>query len=278
MKLSASIVRILVASVAVFALEIIGGMLFRVNLLVPPHVVPWKALATLLTVTALSLVAIRSEWRGWRLGLAVSSIPLAIALVDLIEGRIFLKSLSLDWRAVGAQTLFVYVLAVPLWMVLYGRRTEPPPEHFHPIASRSRLDRLWRFLVSDVSYILLYFIAGMIIFPLVKSFYDKLELPSIGTIVTLQLLVRGPVFVVICLLLVRMLGFSRGKGALMVGLVFTLLSGVAPLLVPNPVFPNHVRWVHFCEVSSSNFVFGAIVGWLWGAAKSAQQITARPAA
>src|ERR1700730_16747097 len=49
---------------------------------------------------------------------------------------------------------------------------------------------------------------------------------------------------------------SRGR--------FTFLSGVAPLLMPNPFFPDSVRWVHFCEVTSENFVFGVIVAWLWG--------------
>lgn len=34
--------------------------------------------------------------------------------------------------------------------------------------------------------------------------------------------------------------------------------------MPNPYFPDSVRWVHFMEVTSSNFVFGVIVAWLWG--------------
>jgi len=85
-----------------------------------------------------------------------------------------------------------------------------------------------------------------------------------STIFALQLLVRGPVFILLCLLMVRMLDMPRLSGALTVGLLFTLLSGVAPLLMPNPYFPDSVRWMHFMEVTSSNFVFGAIVGWLWG--------------
>lgn len=82
--------------------------------------------------------------------------------------------------------------------------------------------------------------------------------------VALQLCIRGSAFVLICLGLAWMLGLPRGiKGTLAVGLVFTLVSGVAPLLMPNPFFPDSVR-VHFWAVSSENFVFGAIVAWLWG--------------
>jgi hypothetical protein len=56
--------------------------------------------------------------------------------------------------------------------------------------------------------------------------------------------------------------------------VFTLLSGVAPLLMPNPYFPDSVRFMHLCEVTSSNFIFATIVAWLWGqpATKPAQEL------
>jgi len=29
------------------------------------------------------------------------------------------------------------------------------------------------------------------------------------------------------------------------------------------ILPDSVRWAHFCEVTSANFVFGAVVAWLW---------------
>jgi hypothetical protein len=87
------------------------------------------------------------------------------------------------------------------------------------------------------------------------------------TFLVLELLVRAPAFIVLCLLLVRMLGLPRLSGALAAGAVFALLSGVAPLLMPNPYFPDVVRWAHFCETSSSNFVFAALVAWLWGQPK-----------
>ena len=61
-----------------------------------------------------------------------------------------------------------------------------------------------------------------------------------------------------------MFRLPRWSGALAVGLAFTLVSGVATLIIPNPFFPDSVRWVHFGEVTSSNFVFGVVVGWVWG--------------
>jgi hypothetical protein len=103
----------------------------------------------------------------------------------------------------------------------------------------------------------------MIIFPFVQDFYATQRIPSMSQVVSLQFFLRGPVFVLVCLTLLRMFRLPRLSGALAVGLAFTLLSGVAPLIVPNPFFPDSVRWAHFAEVTSSNFIFGAIVAFLW---------------
>ena len=164
-----------------------------------------------------------------------------------------------------------------MWLLLFGRR-EKVPEHYHPLESKSAGERAWKFAVSDFSYLFLYYAAGTIIFPYVKDFYATQHLPSTGTLVALQLLIRGPVFVVLCLAITRMLGLSRITGALAAGAIFTLLTGVAPLLIPSPVFPDSVRWLHFAEVTSSNFVFGAIVGWLWGQPKLSLSPALAPAA
>jgi hypothetical protein len=113
-------------------------------------------------------------------------------------------------------------------------------------------------------YVFLYFLAGAIIFPYVKDFYATQSLPPYSTIFALQFLVRGPIFVVLCVTMVRMLDLPRLSGALAVGTVFAILNGIAPLLMPDPFFPDSVRWIHLCEVATSNFLFGAVVARLWG--------------
>jgi hypothetical protein len=264
MKLSSAILRTLLAFVAVSIIQAIAGMLVPMNVPPAPHILQWLFLTNALVVTTLAVAALRTELRGWRLGAAISAIPLALAFVNLVEGVFFLKNSHIEWPRIFAHAAISAVLAVPIWALLFGRRNDAPPEHYHPIAAKSRGERAWKFVVADVTYILLYFGAGLIIFPYVKDFYARQQVPSPGTIVALQLLVRGPIFVVLCLALVRMLGLPRLSGALAVGAVFTILSGVAPLLIPNPYFPDSVRWVHFFEVSIENFIFGAVVGWLWG--------------
>jgi hypothetical protein len=264
MKLSSLILRTLLAFVAVSIIQTIAGMLVPMKVPPAPHILQWLILTNALVVATLAVAALRTELRGWRLGAAISAIPLALAFVNLVEGVFFLKNSHIEWPRIFAHAAICAVLAVPIWALLFGRRSDAPPEHYHPIAAKSRGERAWKFVVADVTYILLYFGAGLIIFPYVKDFYATQQVPSPGTIVALQLLVRGPIFIVLCLALVRMLGLPRLSGALAVGAVFTILSGVAPLLIPNPYFPDSVRWVHFFEVSIENFIFGAVVGWLWG--------------
>lgn len=266
MKFPEIILRALAVFVASFILQALSGILIPIKGPAIPHIAQWAILTNALVIAALTVLAVGSDWRGWKLGAAVAAIPMAIAAVNILEGTIFLTNTNLQWGRIFAFTILSYALTIPVWALLFGRRPRAP-EHYHPIESKSRGERAWKFVVSDVSYLFLYFTAGTIIFPYVKDFYATQHLPSPGTLVALQLLIRGPVFVVLCLAITRMLGLPRLTGALAVGAIFTLLSGVAPLLIPSPVFPDSVRWVHFCEVTTSNFVFGVTVGWLWGEPK-----------
>ena len=266
MKLSNAIWRTLLVFLAVCVIQSIAGTLLLSNIKMPaaPNFMLWMLLANSLVVAALAFVAYRSDLRGWRLGSAMAAIPLVIASVNLVEAVVFLTGFPMQWTKLFGYFLVCAVLVMPVWMLLFGKRSDVSPEHFHPIASKPLGERIWKFVVSDIAYCFLYLTAGMIIFPWVKDFYATQHIPPMTTIVALQLLLRGPIFILMCLALVRMLGLPRLRGALAVGAVFTIVSGIAPLLTPNAFFPDVVRWAHLCEVTSSNFLFGAIVSWLWG--------------
>jgi hypothetical protein len=277
MNFSSVVVRAFLVFIAAVVIQSIGGILIPLKTPPVPHQMPWLLLSTAVMVCAMTVAAVRSEWRGWQLGAALSAIAMAITTVDVFEGVFFLKNLQIEWGRIFLMAAIDAALMVPVWAYVFGRRPGTG-EHYHPIQAKSRGARAWRFALSDLTYIVLYFTAGAIIFPYVKSFYATQQLPSMGAIVGMQLLVRGPVFVVVCLALTRMLGWPRLRGALAVGMVFTLMSGVAPLLIPNPYFPDAVRWVHFCEVVSENFVFGAVVAGLWGPRGEKQPQALRQAA
>jgi hypothetical protein len=244
-----------------------------------PHLGLWM-LSTFIAALTLTVVALRSSWRGWRLAGAVALVPLAIQLANLTEGVFFLKNTAMAIGPLMLRTVIAYVLAIPaLVPVLSGSRSAAD---IGEQRASSAGGVLWRFAVCDVSYLFLYYLAGIIIyssFPHVRAFYEgQGGTPPVEQVVAMQVLVRGPIFVGLCVLLTAMVRLPRAAGALAVGLAFTVLSGVVPLLVPNPFMPDAVRWVHFGEVVSSNLVFGMIVGWLWGRARAvepAQEVSPR---
>ncbi len=284
MKFSNTILKVVAAFVAVSIIQVLAGAVAGLLLPFPagtphalPHFVAWMLLSNLVTAAALSILGLRSDWRGWTLGAALAAIPLAITVINGIEGVIFLPHSPIPWPSIFLQSAIAAAISVPVWMLLFGRRPAVTEANYHPIAAKSRPERAWKFAVSDLAYLVCYLTAGSIIFPYVKDFYATQSLPSMSGVFELELLLRGPVFVVLCLLLVRMLGLPRLNGAVMVGLLFTLLGGIA-LVIPNPYFPDAVRWTHFCEVTSSNFVFGAIVAWLWGQPQLPQTQVLRRAA
>jgi hypothetical protein len=266
MKLTGAIWRALVVFFAFCFIQAVAGMLLLSQIKSPasPHAMEWMLLSNSLVVASLAFVAFRSDLRGWRLGAGMAGVPLAIGCVNAIEGVFFLTNTGMPWSRLFAFMILSAALVLPVWALLFGKRPDVPPDHFHPLGSKSNVEKLWKFAVSDLAYSSLYLTAGFIVFPYVKDFYATQHVPAMTSILAMQLLVRGPIFILLCLGLVRMLGLPRFAGALAVGAVFTILSGIAPLVTPNPIFPDAVRWAHFCEVTSSNFVFGAIVGWLWG--------------
>ena len=271
MKLTNAIWRALVVFFAFCFIQAVAGMLLLSQIKSPasPHAMEWMLLSNSLVVASLAFVAFRADLRGWRLGAALAAVPLVIGCVNAIEGVFFLTNSPIPWSRLFAFLILSAALILPVWALLFGRRTDTPIAHYPPISSKTLGEKIWKFAVSDLAYSFLYLTAGFIVFPYVRDFYATQHIPAMTAILAMQLLVRGPIFVLLCLALVRMLGLPRFAGALAVGLVFTIISGVAPLLTPSVVFPDAVRWAHFCEVTSSNFVFGAIVGWLWGQPKLA---------
>jgi hypothetical protein len=267
MKYFQTVNKILLGWLALVAAQIVAGMVVPVKVPMPPHAFEWMLVSYFLIAAALGVLASRSNWVGWKLAVLLAALPFAINLMDMFEGSVFLKHSGIPWRMLTLQMCITYALVLPLWRYIFGGG-EAVPAGDSPFSGKSAAGLAWRFAVSDVLYLFLYYAAGTIIFPYVRDYYATQTVPPPGTIVAMQLLLRGPVFVLLCLLLVRMIGLRRWTGALAVGLAFTILSGVAPLLIPNPYFPDYVRWTHFGEVVSSNFVFGMIVGLIWGESRA----------
>jgi hypothetical protein len=267
MKWDNTFSRISLAFVTFEIASLFAGVIVPAPLLSSAQSILWIAISNLLITIALGYAAMKTSWRGWRLGIALAGIVITINLANLSEGFVFLANTRSSRLHLLLQLFITYVLTVPVWTLIFSKgRTVTTGSH--PFPAFSGWPKLWRFVVSDFMYFVFYVAAGLVIFPFVRHFYDTLVLPSFGTIMGLQLLFRGPLFVICCLLLMYMMGSQRLPGAIAVGIIFTAISGIAPLLIPSTDFPDSIRLVHLCEIGSTNFLLGAFVGWIWGSSQT----------
>jgi hypothetical protein len=63
-------------------------------------------------------------------------------------------------------------------------------------------------------------------------------------------------------MLVWQMPTPRAQHAVAGSLLMCVIGGLAPLLVPNPLMPDAIRYAHMVEVVCSNLVFGGLAGWL----------------
>jgi hypothetical protein len=263
MKASTVVVKVVIAWATLVLIQVVLGSVITSAVVLPKNVLPWFLLSTLLVAAVVVGLGMRSDWPTPLRAVALAAIPAVIMLNNFLEGIIFLTNTAIDWRKEILRTCLLNLIALPVWMILFRKSGDAEGSHYRPL-SRPVGEKVWKFALADVAYPFLYLSAGMIIFPYVRDFYATQTLPPMSEILGVQLFIRGPILVAICLVMTRMLGLARWSGAVVVGLMLCTLNGIAPLIIPSGVFPDTVRWAHFFETAISNFVFGAFVAWLWG--------------
>jgi hypothetical protein len=249
---------------APFLLLVVQGLTAAIVL---PHITPppegGMGLAVVATaVTALLLAAlalgmtIQGPYRVAALWLAAGAIPLN----NLVEAFFF--PLQIPRAELGALAVHEAVSAALFAAILHLLAGPPAaPETGQPGAPRSLASWAARIVALDVLFVVLYLVAGLMVWPFVRHFYEGRQMPSPPLIFVLQI-ARGLVFTAIAAVLARSLRGPRVPNAVAVGLAFALLGGVLPLLAPNPYMPASIRWPHMVEVGVSYVIFGFVAAWL----------------
>jgi len=229
----------------------------------PPGSLGWVVLSNLITATALAWLAKRSRLSGPALAGCIALVFFGVSTFNnMIEALFF--------HVFGARDFARYLLqgaltAVPFSFVLValmGRMRRAPPGLATIASPHGAGSWAWRLAVADLLYLACYLGAGNVIYPWVREFYESRSLPSQVLIAAMQLFCRGPIFIALMLLVVRMVDGDRWEKAAVAGATLSLVGGFAPLLIPNPYLPDQVRWAHFFEVGISNLIYGAAVAWL----------------
>jgi hypothetical protein len=219
---------------------------------------PYQVVANLLIVVVLAWFAQRSHWRGWRLAGALAIVLYGIFSFTSIIEAVFFGFLS---ARIGVVILLMTALSTAIFtpaLLLFAKKGAPgtaSPEW------RLRLTP-GRVATGSAAYLVIYFAFGMMVFPFIADFYTGMGTPPPLQMIGMALLVRGPIFVALAALVIAMSGARRTETILMVAVAMSVIGGVAPLIVPNSLFPDPVRWAHFVEVTTENFLFGGILGFL----------------
>jgi hypothetical protein len=133
-----------------------------------------------------------------------------------------------------------------------------------------------RWIGVSFAYVVLYVTAGLLILPIIRSWYEAqgtLE-PNPALVFPLQI-ARGALFVAFVIPLLRSMSVTRRQAAVAMAVMIPLVHGVAALIPPNPFMPAYVRHAHMIEIGWSNFVLGLLIGFLfWNPLGTAEAPTA----
>ena len=262
MKLNHTI-KLTVASILISFLYFIFDALFFSNTSLD-SINLWGFVSNILIVILLGLYVSNSILRGLKLALAVFFIYYIIGHFNiLIEAYIFNVTDRAETSKEMLQGLFVVSIFAPLFVLILNK-WEGSSEALQ-FKERSVFGWIWRGVLGIFIYLIFYIGAGMILqatYPDLMAFYEG-KLPAVDVMILTQF-PRGLLFILVAILMLRTLKLPQIKKALIIGLVFSIIGGIAPLISPNEFMPTNIRMVHGIEVGISNFLYGMALAYLLG--------------
>jgi hypothetical protein len=231
----------------------------------PIQGVLWTLLISLVTVAAVSYPIIQSRWTGWKLVVTIFIVVFGIrAFLSQIESLVFLRYLvNILPEQLPVLLLIngfvVALLFAPAAVWAWGKFKSNDEYPAQTVKLWSK-DLSWKLIIIGVIYLFVYILFGMFVFrglagDAFDAYYTNLQMPAW---ITPFQIIRGVIWALIALPVIRMMRGSTWQKGLAVALLFSIIMG-ALLLTPSTVMPERIRLSHLVEVSTSNFVFGWIV-------------------
>jgi hypothetical protein len=253
----------IVGAIVIIACEIVVGMLFPPKDLpaAPGSMLLWGAISSLISSAVVAWLAVGSRRHGAPLALSLIVATLLANQVTSLMEAVFFHVLTVP-VVVGLVPTVVLPQVVAAFAIVWAVGAWSAPARPGPSDPVRWGNLVARGVLVAAIYVVCYFVAGIFVFPFVRDYYMARSLPNGGLVAAVQFFVRGPMFAVAISILVRQMPTSRAQHAVAGSLLMCVVGGLAPLLVPNPLFPDAIRYAHMIEVVCSNLVFGAVAGWL----------------
>lgn len=195
-----------------------------------------------------------------------------------VESAVFLDMTSRE-LLIGILRLTITAAALScLAVALYPRSGAAPADVVHGPNPPTSASWARRWIGVSFAYVVLYFTAGLLILPIIGSWYEAQGMgePNPAFILALQV-TRGALFVAFVLPLLRSMSVTHRQAAVAMAVMIPLVHGVAVLIPPNPFMPDYVRYAHMIEIGWSNFVLGLLIGFLfWNPPPSVEESTQSP--
>lgn len=247
----------LLLSIVSFFLTVIMGLPNSLSGLV------WSILPNFLITTLLVFYLLNSTLNGIKAVISVAAIYFVIGSLNLlIEAYIFNVT---DWEMTNKDLLqsFISTLLYASFLVWLCRKSLKIEIQQNPI-ERSSLRWVGHSMMGIFLYIVFYLSAGLILhasYPALMDYYAD-KLPDMQLMILTQI-PRGLLFTFISILIVTTSRLSLLKTSVLVGLIFSVLGGIAPLMNPSELMPFNIRMVHTVEVGISNFLYGLVLSYFW---------------
>jgi hypothetical protein len=152
------------------------------------------------------------------------------------------------------------MLPILLALVLNRMCTADNPLSSSPVATFSKAAAS-RFATASCVYFVLYSVAGITVHPVIKNFLCR-PVATLSWRTFRNSILTGTTLHRRCSSVPQANGGRRLHAGVVLSLCFSVLGGIAPLLLPNAYMPVPIRIAHSIEVGVSNFLYGLAVAWL----------------
>lgn len=244
----------------------------------PGRVLSILLACSLMQAGVIAYIILRSRWWGWKL---IGAVFLALFGVNTVQAGIE-AALYLPRQLPPGMVPRLFVMGgftaaafSPLAVLILGKmRRQTSDDAPNPRLVMPAAAWVWKCAAIAALYLVVYYSFGYFVAwqnPELRQYYGQTEFRSfLGTLGGIWShspwmfpyhAFRGLLFVAFVLPVIRMMKGAWWETALAIALAFSLLGG-AQLLLPNPFMPESVARTHFVEVTTSNLLFGGIVGWL----------------
>jgi hypothetical protein len=258
-----------VGLVYAIASVLVAAILGSMSRLAPTfdNVLVWLISGTLVCLS-LSPFILHSSWTRTKTVLAVWAVQAFVRSLGLgIEGSLFKPTAALS--AILGAIFGILIALLVAWLAVLLLMPAGQISQENAGLKRSWWGWVWRVLLVGLAYFIFYFVFGATNALLyTKSFYENhpqygLSLPPTGMIFLAQL-IRGPLFGLGSLFILRATGAYRRQLAVWLGILLFIVGGVGPYVeVTFRTMPLGFNLATLTEVFFQNFLTGIVAAYLF---------------